>query len=184
MSDAETLKLKYLGRKGLLARFRSTVDFKSLTPEMRSSMGREFNDIKTLFETKINDIMQKITAASAPCKRTIHRHVASRFRSLYRLSLHPVTLVQMELEQVFKSMGFHVETGFEVETEHYNFDALNTPFDHPAREMQDTFWLTNGMVLRTQTSASQVRAIEKIRCAAESYCSGQVFPLREHRCIA
>src|SRR6202011_593530 len=76
-------------------------------------------------------------------------------------SLHPITQLQAEIEDLFVSMGFTVLDGPEVESEYYNFDALNSPADHPARDTQDTFWLTDGTLLRTHTSPVQVRGMEK-----------------------
>ena len=90
-------------------------------------------------------------------------------------SLHPITLVQMELEDIFQGMGFMVLSGFEVETEYYNFDALNIPGDHPARDTQDTFWLANGMLMRTQTSANQVRALEQFGAPLRAVFPGRCF---------
>jgi phenylalanyl-tRNA synthetase alpha chain len=89
-------------------------------------------------------------------------------------NVHPVTAVQWEIEHVFQRLGFTVEAGPEMETEYYNFEALNIPADHPARDMQDTFWLTNGWLLRTHTSPVQVRTMEKfgppIRCIVPGRC--------------
>lgn len=76
-------------------------------------------------------------------------------------SLHPITVVQKEVEDIFISMGFNVEDGAEIETEYNNFEAVNVPKNHPARDMQDTFWLENGQVLKTHTSASQNRILRK-----------------------
>ena len=90
-------------------------------------------------------------------------------------SLHPITLVQMELEDVFRGMGFLTLTGYEVETEYFNFDALNVPADHPARDMQDTYWLENGMLLRTHTSASQVRALREHGAPLRAIFPGRCF---------
>jgi len=160
LRDTDELKIKYLGRKGLLAEFRKGVDFKSLSPEMRGSFGKGFNDLKSLMEKKIEETRKTFEATHAG-KRTAAIDMTLPGSGHSIGSLHPVTLVQLELENIFMAMGFYIEYGFDVETEYYNFEALNTPADHPAREMQDTFWLTNGMVLRTQTSANQVRALEK-----------------------
>ncbi len=172
--DTDELKIKYLGRKGLLAEFRKGIDFKSLSPEKRGSFGRSFNDIKSLMEKKIEEIRIAFDATHAG-KRTaaIDMTLPGSGHSLG--SLHPVTLVQMELENIFMAMGFYIEYGFDVETEYYNFEALNVPSDHPAREMQDTFWLTNGMVLRTQTSAQQVRALEKYGPPLRAIFPGRCF---------
>jgi len=81
----------------------------------------------------------------------------------------------MELEDIFQGMGFTVLTGPEVELEYYNFDALNIPSDHPARDMQDTYWLTNGMLLRTHTSAIQVRAMERFGAPLRAIFPGRCF---------
>ena len=90
-------------------------------------------------------------------------------------SLHPVTQVQRELEDLFVSLGFTVLDGPEVETEYYNFDALNIPSDHPARDMQDTFWLKDGRLLRTHTSPVQVRGLEKLGPPLKMIAPGRVF---------
>ncbi len=174
IKDVELIKHKFLGRKGLLAEFRKRVDFKSLSPEMRSSFGKGFNDLKNLMESKIAEMYKKFTDSTGDVKApAIDMTLPGSGHSIG--SLHPISLVQMELEEIFMSMGFYVETGYDVETEYYNFDALNTPFDHPAREMQDTFWLTNGMVLRTQTSAVQVRALEKYGAPIKMIAPGRCF---------
>ncbi len=90
-------------------------------------------------------------------------------------SLHPVTVVQRQIEEVFSRLGFLVVTGPEMESEYYNFEALNIPPMHPARDMQDTFWLGNGKVLRTQTSAVQVRAMEKYGAPLRIIAPGRCF---------
>jgi phenylalanyl-tRNA synthetase alpha chain len=90
-------------------------------------------------------------------------------------SLHPVTQIQHEIEEVFTSMGFAVLDGPEVETEYNNFDALNIPPDHPARDMQDTFWLEGGNLLRTHTSPVQVRGMKKLGPPLRMIAPGRVF---------
>ena len=172
--DIERIRLKYLGRKGLLAQVRADIDFKALSPEMRGAAGKGFNDLKNLFESTITGISEKIAATAAPAKKaTIDVTLPGTGKTLG--SLHPITLVQMELEDIFRGMGFYIDTGFDVETEYFNFEALNTPADHPAREMQDTFWLTNGMVLRTQTSANQVRALKRFGAPIKAIFPGRCF---------
>jgi len=172
--QAEELKIRYLGRKGFLAEFRKGVDFKTLDPEARSSFGRDFNDLKTLMETELGTLQTRFTTASSGVKLPkIDMTRPGTGRALG--TLHPISLVQMELENIFMSMGFHIEYGYEVETEYYNFEALNIPADHPAREMQDTFWLTNGMLLRTHTSANQVHALEKYGAPLKAIFPGRCF---------
>lgn len=173
-SDVESLKIKYLGRKGLLAQFRQNIDFKALTPEERSSIGMGFNELKDFFESKTAEMLATFSDRSGGMKLPgIDLTLPGTGHTVG--ALHPITLVQMELEQIFMGMGFYIESGFEVETEHYNFDALNTPSDHPAREMQDTYWLKNGMLLRTQTSANQVRALEKFGVPLKAIFPGRCF---------
>ena len=90
-------------------------------------------------------------------------------------SLHPITQIQWEIEDLFRSLGFTVLDGPEVETEYHNFDALNIPADHPARDMQDTFWLDGGYLLRTHTSPVQVRGMEKLGPPLRMIAPGRVF---------
>src|SRR5436305_14044905 len=93
-----------------------------------------------------------------------------------RGSLHPVTIKQSEIEELFLSLGFTVLDGPEVETEYHNFDALNIPPDHPARDMQDTFWLDGGkLLLRTHTSPVQVRGMERLGPPLRMIAPGRVF---------
>ncbi len=184
IKDVEVARLKYLGRKGLLAQFRKNVDFKTLSPEERKEFGKGFNEIKSLFETKISRRKRSFTETDTERSGEPRSATVSKVLPIDMTlpgsghsigSLHPITLVQMELENIFMGMGFYIETGYDVETEYYNFEALNTPADHPAREMQDTFWLTNGMVLRTQTSAQQVRALEKFGVPLKAIFPGRCF---------
>jgi phenylalanyl-tRNA synthetase alpha chain len=170
--DLEAVQITYLGRKGLLAEFRKGVDFHALGELERAAFGKTFNDLKTLMETAVAEAKARFESEARTGPR-IDMTLPGSGRSLG--TLHPVTLVQMELEQIFMSMGFLIETGYDVETEYYNFDALNIPFDHPAREMQDTFWLTNGMLLRTHTSANQVRALEKYGAPVRAIFPGRCF---------
>src|SRR4029079_18899747 len=89
--------------------------------------------------------------------------------------LHPITQVQTEIEELFVSLGFAILDGPEVETEYHNFDALNIPADHPARDMQDTFWLEGGNLLRTHTSPVQVRGMERLKPPLRMLAPGRVF---------
>ena len=173
VKELEEIKNKFAGRKGLLAELRNGVDFASLTPEMKGLFGKNFNDIKNLMESSIEEKKAGFEIASAPVKSEIDLTLPGADRSIG--SIHPITLVQMQIEEIFMSMGFYIDMGYDVETEYYNFDSLNIPFDHPAREMQDTYWLTNGMVLRTQTSANQVRALEKFGAPLKAIFPGRCF---------
>jgi phenylalanyl-tRNA synthetase alpha chain len=90
-------------------------------------------------------------------------------------SLHPVTIVGREVCDILKDMGFMILTGPEMDSEYYNFEALNVPKTHPARDMQDTYWLDNGMLLRTQTSALQNRAMKKYGAPLKACAPGRCF---------
>lgn len=170
--DLESLQIKYLGRKGLLAESRKGVDFRTMTEDERSSFGRSFNEAKEYMESVVREIGERLGGAEIKGPR-IDVTLPGAGHTLG--ALHPISLVQMELENIFMSMGFLIESGYEIETEHYNFDALNIPFDHPAREMQDTFWLKNGMLLRTHTSANQVHALEKYGAPLKAIFPGRCF---------
>lgn len=90
-------------------------------------------------------------------------------------ALHPITLVENRISDLLVSMGFEVLSGPEIETDYYNFQALNIPQDHPARDMQDTFYITDNILLRTQTSAMQARLMEKKQPPIKMICPGKVF---------
>ncbi|MGI6416732.1 MAG: phenylalanine--tRNA ligase subunit alpha [Thermoguttaceae bacterium] len=170
----EEVRIKYLGRKGLITTLAKTTDFSKLGPEEKRNFGQQLNDLKQL-------ATQRIAAAAAAAKsgQAVQKGPALDLTlpgSEHSLgSLHPITLVQMELEDIFQGMGFMVLTGPDVETEYYNFDALNIPGDHPARDMQDTFWLNSGMLLKTHTSANQVRTLEKYGAPVRAIFPGRCF---------
>lgn len=96
-------------------------------------------------------------------------------------SYHPITLVQRELEEIFASMGFTIEDYREVVTDYNCFEALNIPKHHPARDMQDTYYLDNGQLLKTHTSAAQNTIMKKVRCTAACHLPGSLLPQRKHR---
>ena len=169
--DVEELRVRYLGRKGLINDHKDRL--KTIPPEQRRDFGLKFNELKIFIEESI----KKAAESTKQKKKAVSVDMTLPGQDHTIGCLHPISLVQMELERVFEDMGFMVMTGFDVETEYYNFDSLNIPADHPAREMQDTFWLTNGMLLRTHTSASQVRALEKYGAPLRA-----VFPGRCFRC--
>jgi phenylalanyl-tRNA synthetase alpha chain len=170
--DVEDLRVRYLGRKGVINNIRKDTDFKSLSADEKREFGQKFNSLKEFVESQIAEATEAKKVGAAP-KAAIDMTLPGADRRMG--ALHPITLVQMELEQIFQSMGFMVLTGYDVETEYYNFDALNMPSDHPSREMQDTYWMDNGLVLRTQTSANQVRALEKYGAPMRAVFPGRCF---------
>lgn len=175
--EVEEVRIRYLGRKGTITTLAKSTDFSQMTPEARREFGKQLNELKGLAE-------QELARAAEVAKSRASTELAGPIAKLdttlpgseHQLgSLHPITMVQMELEDIFQGMGFMVLSGFEVEKEYYNFDAVNVPSDHPARDMQDTYWLTNGMLLRTHTSANQVRAMERFGAPLRVISPGRCF---------
>jgi len=172
----EQVRIKYLGRKGLITTLAKSTDFSRLSPEEKRSFGQRLNTLKSEAERLLAEAAARIQALEKDCVRRIAGLDLSLPSIDRRMgSIHPIALVQMELEEIFQGMGFRVLTGYEVELEYYNFDALNIPPDHPARDMQDTFWLENGMLLRTHTSANQVRALETYGVPLRAIFPGRCF---------
>ena len=167
-NDFLNIKSKYLGKKSELANYMSEI--KNMSVEDKKEYGPLFNNIKKdfeeLFTTKLDEASNSKEVLTfdptIPCKC---KHG----------SLHPVTLVGREVSNILKNMGFMVLSGPEMETEYYNFEALNVPKTHPARDMQDTYWLDNGMLLRTQTSALQVRGMQKHGAPIKLCAPGRCF---------
>lgn len=174
LEDLERIRVAYLGKKGAITTLSRTTDFSQLGPEERKDFGRRFNELKQAAEQALAEAKTRLErAGGGRLSGAVDLTLPGAGRRLG--SLHPISLVQMELEQIFQGMSFVVGSGFHVEREHYNFDALNIPPDHPAREMQDTFWLTNGMLLRTHTSANQVRMLEKHGAPLRAIFPGRCF---------
>lgn len=172
--ELEAVRIEALGRKGFLAN--ASKDFGKLAPEDRARAGKLLNAAKQEIEAALD---QRRAAFQS---EAMQRRLDSEWVDLTLPapgirpgSLHPVTQLQGEIEDLFVSMGFAVLDGPEVETEYHNFDALNIPPDHPARDMQDTFWLDGGHLLRTHTSPVQVRGMQKLSPPLRMIAPGRVF---------
>jgi len=149
---------------------------KDIPKEERPEAGKEINRVKEwaldLFE-KTDRKIHKMELERRTASEAVDVTEPAQTRPIG--SLHPNTLVQNELIEIFYSMGFEIFEGSEIETDYYNFTALNTPEDHPARDMQDTFYLSPGFLLRTQTSAGQIHVMEKSRPPIKILSPGKVF---------
>jgi len=170
----EAVRVDVLGRKGSLAQF--SKNFGRLTPEERAAAGKALNAAKQALESAFESRKHVFETAA------LNERLRSEWIDLTLPapgprpgSLHPITRIQNEIEDLFTSLGFAVLDGPEVETEYHNFDALNIPPEHPARDMQDTFWLNNGHLLRTHTSPVQVRGMEKLGPPLRMIAPGRVF---------
>ncbi|HTA43572.1 MAG TPA: phenylalanine--tRNA ligase subunit alpha [Bryobacteraceae bacterium] len=172
--ELEAVRVEVLGRKGILTQL--SKDMGKLAPEERVSRGKFINTAKQLLETAYERRKSEFERA-ALAKRLDEEWVDVTIPApgVRPGSLHPITQIQWEIEDLFRSLGFSVLDGPEVETEFHNFDALNIPRDHPARDMQDTFWLDGGYLLRTHTSPVQVRGMEKLGPPLRMIAPGRAF---------
>jgi phenylalanyl-tRNA synthetase alpha chain len=173
-AELEAARIEALGRKGFLSNV--SKEFGKLTPEERARAGKLLNDAKQAIEAALEERRTRFEQDALKSKlESEWIDLTLPAAGLRPGSLHPVTQVQTEIEELFISMGFAVLDGPEVETEYHNFDALNIPADHPARDTQDTFWLTNGLLLRTHTSPVQVRGMQKLGPPLRMIAPGRVF---------
>lgn len=170
----DNVYVSYLGKKGKITGLMQKI--REILVEERKSFGQKVNALKSKVEQELKDFKEKLA------NQKIAQEIANEKPIDITLpinteqgSLHPRTILQKEIEDVFVSMGFSVEDGYEVETEYNNFDAVNVPKNHPARDMQDTFWLDNGQLLKTQTSAAQNRILRKYNGSLKAIFPGRCF---------
>ena len=168
------IKTRYLGRKGLLTGLLRNIT--SVPTEERALFGKRSNEVKDILTAKIEDILQDI--ASRKRDETLLREridVTLPGRGIRYGRIHPVTQVSREICDIFAGLGFSIVEGPEVELDYYNFEALNIPKDHPARDMQDTFYVEENIVLRTHTSPVQIRTMEKQKPPVRILSPGRVY---------
>ena len=170
----DDVRISYLGKKGKVTNLFAKI--KEIAVEERKAFGQKINAIKDLIENKLNELKQKVENAKVE-KEISNEKIIDITLPVKKTcgSLHPRTILQKEIEEVFVSMGFTVEDGNEIETEYNNFDAVNVPKNHPARDMQDTFWLDNGELLKTQTSAAQNKILRKYNGPLKAIFPGRCF---------
>lgn len=172
--DIEDVRIEFLGKKGKIIEILK--DLKNVEPEKRKEVATVANEIKSEIEKEIEARKEAIKEKEYEDKIQNSKKVDLSLPSKLNIgSLHPITIVQRELEEIFESMGFTVEDGNEVETEYNNFEAVNVPKHHPARDMQDTFWLENGQLLKTQTSAAQNKIMKKYGTPLKAIFPGRCF---------
>ena len=163
-----------LGKKGELTLVLRGM--KDVAPEDRPKVGQWVNEARDAIESTLESQLKKLEKEALKLRYESEKiDVTMPEEVLTQDSLHPITLVKTELVDIFGSMGFFVYEGTEIETDYYNFTALNTPDDHPARDMQDTFYLTPEFLLRTQTSAGQVHVMESKKPPIKVISPGKVF---------
>ncbi len=162
MVDLDALRVEYLGKNGLITGLLK--EMKNLSVEEKKTFGQEVNILKTEATDAIGAKIEEMKAKEIETEINSMPDIdISTPANLARGSYHPITLVQRECEQIFKSMGFHIEDYSEIVTDYECFEALNIPKHHPARDMQDTYYLENGQLLKSHTSAAQNAIYKKYK---------------------
>ncbi len=182
-ADVFNLKSSYLGKKGFVSEVLSSL--RTATPEERKSIGPKANSIKvemqTLIASKLEDLeLDQINEKLLINKIDITYRDSLKEEGIFNGGYHPISKIQREIEDIFLSMGFDILDGPHIEDEYHNFDALNTPKDHPARDMQDTFWFHDKEekqrhLLRCHTSTIQVRGMKSRKPPFKFIAPGKVF---------
>lgn len=158
-SAVESLRVEFMGKKGKVTDLLASL--RDVPNDQKREMGMKLNMLKTEIAKKLDDKIEEIKNAEVMEKINAYEQIDYTLPvNNKKGSLHPRTIIQKQVEDIFVSMGFVIEDGNEVETEYNNFDSVNVPATHPARDAQDTFWLSNGQVLKTQTSAAQNRILK------------------------
>ncbi|MCF8074845.1 MAG: phenylalanine--tRNA ligase subunit alpha [Desulfotignum sp.] len=171
LEDLEMVSVRYLGRKGILTAYLRGIS--SLPADQRPDAGKNANLLKMKLEKSIHQARSRIQTAKTGKSSGIDVTLPGRRRGYG--AIHPITRVLDEISDIFIRLGFDLAEGPEVETDYYNFEALNIPKYHPARDMQDTFYVSDNIVLRTHTSPSQPRTMEKMQPPVRIISAGKVF---------
>ena len=170
----QNLKARFVGRKGVITEILKGM--KDIPDSDRPRMGKLINETKTFVEDLIEQRLDAIREEKK--RRSLHEEkidVTLPGRGMPIGARHPISQVMEEITGIFERMGFEVAEGPEVETDYYNFEALNIPKNHPARDMQDTFYISDDIVLRTHTSPVQIRVMEKRKPPVKIIAPGKVY---------
>ena len=174
INDLEELRVAFTGKKGELTQVLRSMG--TVPAEERPQMGQKVNELRNLIEDALAKKRAELTASLRAARlQNESVDVTIPAKPLNQGTLHPLSLTQERMCEIFRSMGFDVVDGPEIETDYYNFKALNLPEDHPARDMQDTFYLTKNLLLRTQTSAAQIRTMKSRNVPIRVVCPGRVY---------
>ena len=174
MKALEALRVGYLGKKGQLTAILKQMG--KLSAEERPVVGQIANEVRQALEAAIAEKQEALREKELNDRLEAERiDVTMPGRARKTGGLHPLNIVMNDLIDIFQSMGFDVVDGPEVETDYYLFEALNLPKDHPARDMQDTFYLGQDLLLRSQTSSAQIRVMEQRQPPIRIVCPGRVF---------
>jgi phenylalanyl-tRNA synthetase alpha chain len=171
--ELNDIRSKYLGKKGSITLSLKKVG--SISPAERPEFGRQVNEIKKIVAASIEAKKEELKQKTSLDNREDFFDPTLPGKRPAKGTLHPITQVMDEIINVFTFMGFEVVEGPEIESDYYNFEALNIPKDHPARDMQDTFYITDDIVLRTHTSPVQIRTMEKQSPPLRVIAPGKVY---------
>ena len=175
LKDVEEARVRFLGKKGeVTALFE---EFRTMDKEFKKEFGRALNELKQAAQTKIEELKDSIGPESS--SDTPKMDLSMPGDPFELGSRHPVSIVRQEIVDIFRKFGYDVAEGPEIEDDYHVFEALNFPLNHPARDMQDTFFVSAGhpnpLLLRTHTSSVQVRAMESMKLPIRVICPGRVF---------
>lgn len=173
-TTVENIRIKYLGKKGELTTILRSMG--GLSKEERPIMGKLVNEVKATLEAKLEEVLTQIKIKEKN-EKLANEVIDISIPGTKNLvgKRHPLELTLDSMKEIFVSMGFTIEEGPEVEKDYYNFEALNIPKNHPARSEQDTFYINDNIVLRTQTSPVQARVMEKQEPPIKMISPGKVF---------
>lgn len=173
LQSLQELKVRFLGKTGELTGLLKSI--KDLPPEERPTFGAKVNELRNKLESAFAEKQSLLKEQELQRRLRDEKVDVSLVNMQPWGALHPVTLVEKTISDLLIAMGFEVLAGPEIESDWYNFQALNIPADHPARDMQDTFYITDSILLRTQTSPMQARLMEKKQPPIKMICPGKVF---------
>ena len=172
LKQLEQTRIAFLGKKGQLQGLMK--ELRNVSPKEKPKLGKDINLLKQHIENKLNS--RSAHLGSKPSKKS-HEILDTTLPGRKELTgtLHPITQVMEEITSIFFGLGFQIEEGPEIETDYYNFEALNIPADHPARDMQDTFYIEDQTVLRTHTSPVQIHVMENREPPLRIIAPGKVY---------
>ena len=174
LKSLDAVRVKYLGKKGELTAILKQMG--KLSAEERPVIGQLANQLRTQIEEKLDETKKDLEAKALDLRlagETLDVTLPGQKKALGKK--HPLTIVLDELKEIVVGMGFEIATGPEVELDYYNFEALNIPKDHPSRDTQDTFYISDNVLLRTQTSPMQIRTMEKKKPPIRIIAPGRVY---------
>lgn len=171
LESLEELRIKYLSKKGFVSQIVDSL--KEVSREEKPKVGKAVNELKNYTTEKFNELKNSLESKKKKEEDFIDLTLPGRERIIG--SRHIITQTLDEIKNIFKGLGFSVYEGPELESDYYNFEALNFPDDHPARDMQDTFFVTEKFLLRTHTSPVQIRLMEKKKPPIRAIMPGKVY---------